>query len=45
MTPVVPLAAARRPPVDRVAYELARLRVAERRGPHPRLAHLVRGHA
>lgn len=46
MNAVVPLAAARRPVrADRVAYGLARLRVADLHEPPPRLASLVRGHA
>ena len=43
---VVPLAVARRrsAPEQRVAYELARLRVADTREPKPQFAHLVRNH-
>jgi hypothetical protein len=46
---IVPLImAARRRPVapmeQRVAYALARLRIAETRDPQPRFAHLLRAH-
>ena len=46
VTRVVPLGVARRrqAPHERVAYELARLRVADTREPPPRFAHLVRSH-
>ena len=46
VTRVVPLAVARRrtPPEARVAYELARLRVADTREPPARFAQLARSH-